>query len=196
MSDKSLAVSPQQLTIELKMANAFLKYDQYIDGLAEGKLDGYMDSSTPVDYVPPLASFLLLDRLGQHCDRERIGELFDPGTTVFVAMVSFYLVVYLNFPRRHLFAPSGAGRTHLTLDGLCSHWGFYISCKGNEASLSGSSAFDKATSRMMIAMSTWNKGTGNSLYENNYASACRVFFMLLCVRVFVMKKLLDWCTLE
>jgi hypothetical protein len=93
--------------------------------------------------------------------------------------------------RRHLFSSSGSGKTRLTLDGLCANWGFYISCKSNEAHLSGSSDFETATGDIISRLSSWKKGSGDEFYENNYDCAQRVFTMLLCARVFVMSKLIE-----
>ena len=88
-----------------------------------------------------------------------------------------------------------SGKTHLTLEGLCHNWGFYISCRLHlPESLHqkiGSFDFSKAIG-IMESMSKWDNGTGMSetIITKNVAVANCVFAMLICARVFVLKNLL------
>jgi len=75
---------------EDNMAAAFAGFQVYIEYLATGKLDGYLDSIRREDKVRipgvvlPLDPILLLHRLGRNLDEKRIKELFIHDT-VFVA---------------------------------------------------------------------------------------------------------------
>jgi len=64
------------------MATAFKPFKQYLEYLAWGKLDGYLDSNSFNDKVPVSGvrlsrdPNLLLHGLGKNIDREAIGKLF------------------------------------------------------------------------------------------------------------------------
>jgi hypothetical protein len=68
------------------MAAAFKPFIQYITYLAQGKLDGYLNSTRPEDLVTdlevilPSRPMLLLHDLGTYLDKERIQSLFAPDT--------------------------------------------------------------------------------------------------------------------
>ena len=81
----------------------------------------------------------------------------------------------------HLFSVSGSGKTRLSLDGLCSHWGFYFSC--------GAEAGTVAT-QMLQSMSSWHTDPPDS-FNNGTAAARRAFAMLLCARLFILKQLVQ-----
>jgi hypothetical protein len=85
-------VSPLRLTLketEANMAAALAGFENYMEYLATGKLDGYLDSIRREDKVTdlevhlPLDPILLLHDLGKHLDQERVRELFIHDT-VFV----------------------------------------------------------------------------------------------------------------
>ena len=96
VNNECLAVTrPKSTTDQLQddMARAFEKYASYIQYLAEGKLDGFLDSLKEEDNNLPdglndmqnrRGPFLLLHGLGRFCDTEQIEELFSE-CTVFVA---------------------------------------------------------------------------------------------------------------
>ena len=86
----------------------------------------------------------------------------------------------------HLFGVSGSGKTRLSLDGLCQHWGFYISCKTRRGLASGSNDFNIAT-EMLQSMRIW----GSEDISKNADAADRAFAMLLRARVSVLKQLLE-----
>ena len=88
----------------------------------------------------------------------------------------------------HLFNVSGSGKTRLSLDGLCSHWGLYISCGTVRGTVSGSDDFQQAK-EMLQTMSTWS--TKSPDLSNNTSPAQRIFAMLLCARLFIFKKLVQ-----
>ncbi|KAF8241169.1 hypothetical protein L208DRAFT_1383632, partial [Tricholoma matsutake] len=108
--------SLQTQDTEPAMLTVFQPFTQYITHLAKGGLDRYFDSTRPEDFVTdpdvglPTHPMLLLHDLGRSSDMERIKQLFVADTV-------------------HLFAASGSGKTRLSLEGLCHHWGFYISCR-------------------------------------------------------------------
>jgi hypothetical protein len=87
-----------------------------------------------------------------------------------------------------LFNTSGSGKTKLTLDGLCHHWGIYITCRPGTSAAIGSNDFKVAT-RILTEFSTWDPNNQN--FRDNAAAADRAFAMLLCARVFVFKQFLD-----
>ena len=89
-----------------------------------------------------------------------------------------------------MFNTTGSGKTRLSLEGLCEHWGFYLSCRSMPPYPSGSGDFEAATNTMM-SLSTWDRGKSDKDILHNNATAKRVFTMLLCARVFVFKQLLD-----
>ena len=82
----------------------------------------------------------------------------------------------------HLFSVSGLGKTWLALDGLCCHWGFYVSCR-NISTASGSNDFMVAT-EMLQSMSSWRADPPD--FPSNRAAARRTFAMLLCARVVIL----------
>ncbi len=85
----------------------------------------------------------------------------------------------------HLFSVSGSGKTRLSLDGLCSHWGLYISCRSMIGMASGSNDFTE----LLQDMSTWT--TKSPDLSNNGPVTHRAFEMLLCARVFILKQLVQ-----
>ena len=93
-------------------------------------------------------------------------------------------MVLANFtPHSHLYNTSGSGKTRLSLDGLCHNWGIYISCRDAQIEKTGGSVdFYVATNQML----TWDKDL-----NSNAKAADRVFAMLMCARVFILKQLLD-----
>ena len=88
----------------------------------------------------------------------------------------------------HLFSVSGSGKTRLSLDGLCSHWGFYISCGTEKGIASGSLDF-MVTTEMLQSMSSWRNAPPD--LSKNGIDARRAFAMLLCARVFILNKLVQ-----
>ncbi|KIL59153.1 hypothetical protein M378DRAFT_200227, partial [Amanita muscaria Koide BX008] len=170
-------VSPPRLNMATSMATAFKPFKQYLEYLAQGKLDGYLDSNSRNDKVPVSGvrlsrdPNLLLHGLGKNIDMETTEKLFVRDTV-------------------HLFNTSGSGKTRLTLDGLCHNWGFYFSCQRKLDSASGSGDFEEAI-RVIKDLSTWNWGTGPERLCQNATAADRVFAMLLCARIFVLKQFLD-----
>ena len=82
----------------------------------------------------------------------------------------------------HLFNTSGSGKTRLALDGLCRHWGFYISCGNHRNATSGSRDFEEAT-HMLPGMSGWNPD--GEICDENALLAHHMFRMLLLARVYV-----------
>jgi hypothetical protein len=83
-------------------------------------------------------------------------------------------------PCSHLFGVSGAGKTRLSLDGLCHNWGFYISCRSGRGPACGSDDFTVAT-EILTSMSTTDIST----------NADRVFAMLLCARIFIFRRFMQ-----
>lgn len=100
------------------------------------------------------------------------------GAGIIVKMINSNLAL-----SSHLFSVSGSGKTRLSLDGLCSHWGLYISCRTMADTASGSNDF-KATTDMLQTMSDW--GTSSPDLSNYSPVAHRAFTMLLCARVFIL----------
>ncbi|KAF8344443.1 hypothetical protein F5887DRAFT_1204973 [Amanita rubescens] len=152
-------------------------FENYIDYLATGKLDVYLDSIKREDKVTdldlgvvlPLHPILLIHELGKHADQERIEELFKCDRIDICDTV-------------HLFNVSGSGKTRLSLDGLCSHWGLYISCR-TRGTASGSDDLQQAM-EMLQTMSTPD-------LSNNTSPAQRILAMLLCARFFIFKQLVQ-----
>jgi hypothetical protein len=176
------------------MTDAFQPFEQYMDFLAQGTLDPYIDSicRTHKITVPEMTLStepnLLLHELGRRVNMERVERLFDCGTTYVVWNTSYALV---DPAHRHLFNTSGSGKTRLILDGLCHKWGIYISCRTNDSSKTGGSLdFYAATFEVLPELSTWNIDVSNRLVHNA-RSADRIFMMLLCARVFILKQLVD-----
>jgi len=85
--DSPLRLSREQT--EANMTVALASFETYLEYLAIGKLDGYLDSIRPEDkaIVPktnlPRTPILLLHDLGKRPDQERITKLFI-NDTVFV----------------------------------------------------------------------------------------------------------------
>ena len=79
--------------MEQSMAKAFVPFKRYIKYLAQGKLDGYLDSIRRSDKVsvPEIKMStdpnLLLHELGKHADMNKIGKLFSGGT-VYLGLIS------------------------------------------------------------------------------------------------------------
>jgi hypothetical protein len=183
------------------MAKAFERFTEYITYLAEGKLDGYINSTRPEDLVTdlkkiklPSRPMLLLHDLGTDQGKERIQGLFADDTmfgSFFNHFHGRWLIQIL--PCSHLFAVSGSGKTRLSLEGLCHNWGFYISCRGGSEDLAaGSYDFQKAT-KMMEQMSQWDDSIGTDKADNtkNVKVAYRAFAMLICARVFVLRQFMN-----
>jgi hypothetical protein len=191
----SLTATPPRLNrgeTEAVMNETFKPFEQYIKWLAEGKLDGYLDSiryedKIKVPYVDISNDLsLLLHDVGKFPDKERIKKLFIDDTK-FVVLYSACMAA-ANHAYSFLFNTSGAGKTRLSLEGLCNHWGIYLTCRsGRRSATFGSSDFQAATS-ILTDISTWDPTAHN--FTGNAATADRVFGMLLCARVFVFQQLL------
>ncbi|KAF8340069.1 hypothetical protein F5887DRAFT_919598 [Amanita rubescens] len=168
--DSSPRIDRQQT--EIKMAKALAGFEKYFEYLATGELDGRLDSIRPEDKLIkfgvhlPNNPILLLHDLGMHPDQERIKDLFKPNEHGICTIT-------------HLFSVSGSGKTRLSLDGLCSHWGFYISCRTETGTASGSNDLTIAT-RTLVSMSSWC--TEPPGFSNNGTAAHRAFAMLLLLR--------------
>ncbi len=181
--------------IENAMLDAFQPFTQYITYLAEGKLDGYFDSIQPEKLVTdlkvelPTQPMLLLHGLGENINMEVVESLFTSDTVFVVFLASFsWQMTNPDFARYSpLFAVSGAGNTRRTLEGLCHHWGFYISCRPHRRI--GSSDFQSAT-EIMTMMSKCD-GDKNGQNAKNVDVANCAFAMLICARVFVLEHLLE-----
>jgi hypothetical protein len=179
--------------------NAALKpFNEYIQWLAEGRLDGYLDSihredkiKVPIVFIPNDLSLLLHD-IGKFPDEESIKKLF-VNDTVFVAPYTACMAV-ANHACSFLFNASGTGKTRLSLKGLCHHWGIYFTCRsGRRSATFGSGNFQAAT-EMLTSISGWDPANQN--FRQNAALADRVFAMLLCARVFIFKQLLTRIPLQ
>jgi hypothetical protein len=103
----SLALSPKQLPkkkLRSNMTSSFAPFGQYMDDLANGKLDGYLDSTHPEDKpsVPGIVLLtdpqLLLHNLGKHPDMKRIKRLFLPGTVFVICGLANVATTDLVFP--------------------------------------------------------------------------------------------------
>ncbi|KAF8512673.1 hypothetical protein BU17DRAFT_96067 [Hysterangium stoloniferum] len=169
--------SPRRLTdneTKATMVPAIKDFENYIKYLAVGKLDGYLDSIrredkvTDLEVTLPLDPILLLHDLGNHPDKVRIEQLFTRSTV-------------------HLFGVSGSGKTRLALEGLCLNWGLYISCKSTRGPASGSKDFQVATEDILPTISTWHTEETDE-HKENAKAADRVFAMLLCARIFILKQ--------
>ena len=93
LANSFLLVSRAPLTLketEANMATAFAGFEDYIEYLATGKLDGYLDSIRREDKITDLNvdlnldTTLLLHDIGKHVDQEQIQRFFIRDT-VFVA---------------------------------------------------------------------------------------------------------------
>jgi hypothetical protein len=126
VAEKFLAESPPRLNakeMESKMADAFEPFGQYIQYLAQGKLDGFLDSIRREDKVfpelkvtMPTDPILLLHNLGKCPETERIKRLFVHNTVFVASDLAGVTIINANLaPCRHLFSPSGAGKTRLSL---------------------------------------------------------------------------------
>ena len=79
------------------MLTALKPFTQYMTYLAEGKLDGYFNSTRPEDLVTdlkvalPTRPMLLLHDLGRYSNGEQIDGLFVPDT-VFVSSCVVFMV--------------------------------------------------------------------------------------------------------
>jgi hypothetical protein len=91
----------------------------------------------------------------------------------------------------HLFNTSGWGKTRLTLDGLCYNWGFYFSCRQEQAFKTGGSRDFQAAITTLKSLSNWNQGTGTDRLNGNAVAADRIFAMLFCARAFILQQLVD-----
>ena len=177
------------------MLDAFEPFTQYITYLAEGKLDGYFNSIQPEKLVTdlkvelPTQPMLLLHGLSENIDMEAVENLFTSDTVFVVFLASFsWQITNPGFAwYSHLFAVSGAGKTRRALEGLCHHWGFYISYRPHRRI--GSSDFQAAI-EIMTTMSKWDDKSGQNTTKNDDV-ANRAFAMLICARVFVLKQLLE-----
>ncbi|KAF8510678.1 hypothetical protein BU17DRAFT_97886 [Hysterangium stoloniferum] len=167
--------SPRRLTekeTKATTAATIQEFDNYLKYLATGKLDGYLDSIrcedklTDLNVDLPLHPILLLHDLGKRPDKDRIKNLFTRGSTV------------------HLFGVSGSGKTRLALEGLCLNWGLYLSCRTTGGPASGSKDVEVATEKILPSLSTWHTGE----MGENATAAHRVFAMLLCARVLILKQ--------
>ena len=75
-----------------QMAEAFAPFENYIECLARGDLDGYFTSILRDDklLVPGIEMstdpILLLHGIGDHCSMDRINELFSGGTVYFLSI--------------------------------------------------------------------------------------------------------------
>jgi hypothetical protein len=182
-------VTPPRLSakeVELAILIALEPFVQYIAYLAEGKLDGYFDSIRPEDLVTdlkvklPSQPMLLLRDLGRYTNKEAIECLFIFDTVLVVFLASFsWRMANPNFAWcSHPFAVSGSGKTRPTLEGLCHHWGFYISCQPrshvSHRQATGSRDFESMT-EIMKSMSKWD-GTD---ITKNVDVAERAFAMLV-----------------
>lgn len=174
--------SPPRLTHQQTktiMAEALAGFEKYFALLASGELDARLDSIRPEDKLTelgvglPLNPILLLHDLGKHLDQKRIEDLFKPNTHGFCTIT-------------HLFNVSGSGKTRLALDGLCCHWGFYVSCRTIVGTASGSNDFMVAT-EMLQSMSSWHADPPDSFSKRT--AACRIFAMLLCARFVILAQL-------
>lgn len=98
--------------------------------------------------------------------------------------LSIYYYAY-----RFLFNVSGAGKSRLSLEGLCEHWGIYLTCESTSNFPSGSRDFTVATD-ILQEMGTWNADS-DTIKRNAAAAADRVFAMILCARIFILNQLLN-----
>ncbi|KAF8521901.1 hypothetical protein BU17DRAFT_87449 [Hysterangium stoloniferum] len=158
---------------EATMATAIERFEDYIKYLATGKLDGYLDSTrredklTDLEVTLPLGPILLLHDLGNRPDKVRIEKLFTRDTV-------------------HLFGVSGSGKSRLALEGLCLNWGLYIVCAGTRSPGGGSKDLQVAIEEIL---STLRRHTGEIDEHTKKARAAdRVFAMLLCARLFILKR--------
>src|ERR1700722_14741792 len=103
----SLASSPEQLSKKNMIANmaaALVPFYPYLRHLAQGKLDGYIDSFrceekvTVPGMVLSAEPQLLLYQLGETND-ERINNLFTPGTRFMVCYLISVLITDLVLPQ-------------------------------------------------------------------------------------------------
>jgi hypothetical protein len=110
-----LAESPKPVSkkkLRANMTGSFAPFQTYINHLAKGKLDGYLDSTRLEDKhsVPGIVLStdpqLLLHGLGKHPDMKRIERLFVPGTVFVIVALSMWrqLILFslLQAPVRRL----------------------------------------------------------------------------------------------
>lgn len=176
------------------MNTAFEPYEEYIQWLAEGRLDSYLDSVRVEDKIsPPNICIpndvsLLLHEVGKHPDEDRIKNLFIEDN-MFVA--AHPCIVVANYACSSLFNTTGTGKTRLSLEGLCCHWGIYITCESYPSF--GSSDFSEVTA-MFTSSSTWDPTDQKFWQKRNIVN--RPFAMLLCARLFIFKQLLTRIPLQ
>jgi len=83
------------------------------------------------------------------------------------------------------------GKTCLCLQGLCQHWGFYISCRLDERpEYDGAGDFRMAIT-LAQSLSNWRNGNEELDFTGRAEASQRVFTMLLCSRVFILKAFID-----
>lgn len=183
--------------IESEMSIAFEPFIQYTQCLAQGKLDCLLNSFCPEVKKKALSKLnleesvkvttgvhLLLHDIGQNVNEIQLEKVFCPGTT-FVVFCFHMIMSKLCPSNSHLFNTSGAGKTRISLDGLCQNWGLYFSCQSRPDFPSGSNDFQDAT-KILTEM----KGWGNNSNENSNA-ARHVFAMMYCVRMFLLKEFVN-----
>jgi hypothetical protein len=105
-------------------------FEKYVEYLATGKLDGYLDSIRREDKVTdlePLDQILLLHDLGKHLDQARIEQLFIHDTVFVVSVSGTHVTIVSSYlvPCSHLFGVSGSGKTRLS---LVNRVGFQPTC--------------------------------------------------------------------
>jgi hypothetical protein len=174
-----------------RMETAFIPFEQYMDFIAEGKLDGYINSNDRKDKVtvPEMMMStdvnLLLNQLGEHVDKTRMESLFDSGTTYVIWHPDIIALVELIL-HSHLFNTSGSGKTRRRSLPLL---GILFSCRHKDDPKTGGSLdVDVAISDILPTLSTWD-GNNQCRLADNATSAERVLRMLLCVRVFILGQL-------
>ncbi|KAF8500012.1 hypothetical protein BU17DRAFT_59107 [Hysterangium stoloniferum] len=74
--------------------------------------------------------------------------------------------------------------TRDTVFGLCLNWGLYLSCTTTRGPASGSEYVEVAMEKILPSLSTWHTGE----IDENATAAHRVFAMLLCARVLILKQ--------
>ena len=115
--ERSSAESPPRLSkadMQDRIALAFKSFEQYVEHLVMGNLDGYLNSVDPKDKltVPGLRMstepHLLLHDLGKYTDQERVGRLFLPGTTSvilnYICMIIYNCLLAVNCSKPRVLA--------------------------------------------------------------------------------------------
>jgi hypothetical protein len=107
MPYRVLVESPQRLTKEQmdeNMASEFEPFKLYIEYLAQGKLDGYLNSNLREDkpLVPDIATSndpnLLLHDLGKYADMDKINGLFVEDVVYVFNQLTRWLIYSLQAP--------------------------------------------------------------------------------------------------